>query len=305
MAYITDEQYYTNGGTNPTGANQGSYQFISLRELVDNFELLYVGEDKLINRVYRHIVLAHTKRAIQELNYNALNMPKVLELTIGSDYQFVLPPDYVNYIRISLNIDGVLYPMIENHQMTYANSYLQDNNYDIVFDLNGNVIETQSVLDQNRLDGLTAQLYAGPGPMSGQLGYSIDDEWYFARTIGSSYKTNPEFMNTNPTFKIDKNSGVIHFSSDLQDKHVVLEYVSDGMESGDWSEVKMHKFAEECVYSYVNKEILRNARNIPMYEKMAANKRYRAEYNNAKLAMSNLKGSRLIQVLRGKNKWQK
>ena len=51
MAYITDYQYYENGGVNPTNSNWGSYQFVSLDDIVTNFMLMYVGNDKLINNV--------------------------------------------------------------------------------------------------------------------------------------------------------------------------------------------------------------------------------------------------------------
>ena len=45
MAYITDYQYYENGGVNPTNSNWGSYQFVSLDDIVTNFMLMYVGND--------------------------------------------------------------------------------------------------------------------------------------------------------------------------------------------------------------------------------------------------------------------
>ena len=37
MAYITDYQYYENGGNAPEDANWGSYQYVSLQDIVNNF----------------------------------------------------------------------------------------------------------------------------------------------------------------------------------------------------------------------------------------------------------------------------
>ena len=40
MAYITEYQYYENGGLNPEDENWGSYQYISLNDIVNNFMLM-------------------------------------------------------------------------------------------------------------------------------------------------------------------------------------------------------------------------------------------------------------------------
>ena len=106
MAYITDYQYYENGGVNPTNSNWGSYQFISLDDIVNNFMLMYVGNDKLINNVEKYNILFHAKRGIQELNYDAMKEIKVLELSVCDQLRYVLPPDYVNWVRVSIYQNG-------------------------------------------------------------------------------------------------------------------------------------------------------------------------------------------------------
>ncbi len=65
-------KYYENNGNTPTDENWGSYQYVSLADIVNNFMLMYVGNDKLVNDLNRYQVLFHAKRAIQELNYDAL-----------------------------------------------------------------------------------------------------------------------------------------------------------------------------------------------------------------------------------------
>ena len=87
-----------------------------------------------IDNVNRYTVLFHAKRGIQEINYDALNNIKVLELKVDDDLKFILPPDYVNYVRISVEKDGVIYPLHENVSINYATEYLQDNNNDLLFD---------------------------------------------------------------------------------------------------------------------------------------------------------------------------
>ena len=141
MAFITDYQYYENGGNVPTDSNWGSYQYISLEDIVNNFMLMYQGNNELINNINRYQVLFHAKRWIQELNYDAMKEIKILELTVCDQLRFVLPPDYINWVRISLEKDGMLYPMTENIQTNWSGAYLQDNDCNILFDIDGNVLK--------------------------------------------------------------------------------------------------------------------------------------------------------------------
>ena len=53
MAYINQKKYYTNDGVNPTDANWGSYQYVSLEGIVNNFELMYAGNSSLVNNESR------------------------------------------------------------------------------------------------------------------------------------------------------------------------------------------------------------------------------------------------------------
>ena len=65
MAYINQFQNYENNGNNPEGANWGSYQYVSLYDIVNNFMLMYAGNHNLVNNEERLKVLFHDKRAIQ------------------------------------------------------------------------------------------------------------------------------------------------------------------------------------------------------------------------------------------------
>ena len=116
MAYISQYQYYENGGAAPEDANWGSYQYVSLYDIVNNFMLMYAGNHNLVNNEERFKVLFHAKRAIQELNYDAFKEIKILELNVGNTLRYVLPSDYVNWVRISVYKDGLLYPLTENIQ---------------------------------------------------------------------------------------------------------------------------------------------------------------------------------------------
>lgn len=305
MAYLNGYQYYENSGNTNEGENWGSYQYVTLDDIVNNFMLMYVGNDKLVNNVTRYNVLFHAKRAIQEINYDALKEIKVLEISVCDDLKFVLPNDYVNYVRISLYKDGILRPLSENIQTNYSNSYLQDNNCRILFDQNGNVLEGTSLLDYDRITNQTKTMYMGDGPFYGMEGFNLNSAWYFNYSIGTRFGLNTETANKNPTYRIDKKSGVINFGSGMQNELCILEYISDGMENGDDSLIQVNKLIEEFMYAYLKYAILNSKTGVQEYIVQRAKKDKTALLRNAKIRLSNIHPGRLLMNLRGQSKWIK
>ena len=306
MAYITDYQYYENGGVVPTDANWGSYQYVSLEDIVNNFMLMYQGNNEIINNINRYQVLFHAKRGIQELNYDAMKEIKILELQVCDQLRFVLPPDYINWVRISQEENGMLYPLTENIQTNWSGAYLQDNDCNVLFDIDGNVLKPEnSQFDIDRLDGQQKNMYLGTGPYNGQQGWCMDGNWYFDYQIGARFGLNTETANVNPTFRINKKGGVINFNSGMSGKNVVLEYVSDGMETGDDSSVSINKLFEEFIYAYIKFSILNGRYGVQEYVINRARKDKSSLLRNAKLRLSNIHPGRLLMNLRGQDKWLK
>ena len=103
----TQQQYQDSG-------NLGSYQFISLENLIDQFIIAYVGEDKLIQKVNRVDVAFHAQRALQELSFDTFKCTKAQEIEIPSSLKMILPQDYVNYVKLSWHdkagVERTLYP---------------------------------------------------------------------------------------------------------------------------------------------------------------------------------------------------
>lgn len=307
MAYLSEFQYYTNGGVTPTDKNWGSYQYVSLYDIVNNFMLMYAGNHSLVNNEPRYKILFHAKRAIQELNYDAFKEIKVLELTVDDSLRFILPPDYVNWVRVNLYKDGYLRPLTENIQILSAKAYLQDQTGKILFDEAGNVLSPEfSKIDEDRLDGLKKSIYLNPqSKFDGHEGWCIDGQWYFDYQIGARFGLNAETANINPTFAIDKKMGVINFNSDMYGQSVILEYISDGMEGGDDSKVMVNKLFEKYVYAYINYEILNQKLGVQEYIVARARKERRALLANAKIRISNIHPGRLLMNMRGMDKWLK
>jgi hypothetical protein len=304
MAYISQYEYYDNNGNQPENANWGSYQYVSLDDVVNNFLLMYSGNHSLVNNEERYKVIFHAKRAIQELNYDAFKEIKVLELSVADSLRYVLPSDYVNWVRISLYKDGWLRPLTENIQVLSSNAYLQDQQGNILFDQNGNVLNPQySNIDYDRLMKLKKSIYLNQGnQFDGQWGWNMDGMWYFDYGFGTPFGLNTETANFNPTFRVDNKAGVINFDSSMAGEICILEYVSDGMEGGDNSLITVNKLFEAYIYAAIEYEILSSKFNVQEYIINRSRKKRASLLRNAKIRISNLHPGRLLMNLRGMDK---
>ena len=96
------------------GNDHGNYQFTSLNDVINQFIIAYVGEDKIISKAKRTDVAFHAQRAMQELSFDTFKSCKAQEITVPATLQMTLPQDYVNYTKISwvdsAGIKHLLYP---------------------------------------------------------------------------------------------------------------------------------------------------------------------------------------------------
>ena len=306
MAYINQRKYYTNDGVNPTDENWGSYQYVTLKDIVNNFELMYAGNHELINNENRFKILFHAKRGIQELNYDAFKEIKSLELQVYDDLRFVLPADYVNWVKLYLLKDNVLRELTENIQVQSAVSYIQSATASFTYDGDGNATEVDSTLDTERKNGSLRSIYLNDeiDEDVNPNAYNYDSDIYNYR-IGARYGLNTETANINPTFTIDKKSGVINFDSTMANQQCVLQYISDGMENGDDSKISVNKLFEDYIYAYIQYAILNSKFGVQEYIINRARKNKQALLRNAKIRLSNIHPSRLLMNLRGEDKWLK
>jgi len=287
--YITDYAYYLNNGNGPENANIGSYQYITAADIITNYMMFYVGDDKAVDNVKEYDVRFHAKQLIKKLNFDTLKRNKVVEITIGSNLKAVMPHDYVDYVRISQNANGVLRPLSENRSPFSANAYLNDNAGGLMFDSNGEVLYGTSEFDMQRLTRNTDN-----------LGEHNDFCSYYS--VGAQYGIDPNRANTNPLFRINHEAGVIDFDSNMRDESIVLEYISDGMENGNDESIVVSKFFEDYMYLGLTARILRGKRGISAVEKKEAKRDASAELRNAKLRSSDLHPSRLLMTLRQQDK---
>ncbi|QLF85279.1 structural protein [Flavobacterium phage vB_FspP_elemoA_1-9C] len=270
--------------------NWGSYQYVSLSQLVNNFMLEQIGDDRLLSNVKRYNVLQHFKRGIQEFNYDTLKEIKVVELELSDSLLLTLPHDFVSYVRVSvLGADGLLRTLSKDSRTLIGTAYLQDHEFNILFDENGYPLEANETETFKKYNERIV---------------SRDNSYCDNDLTGPNYGLNPS-LNANGYFSIDKRKGVMSFSSNIGGRVIVLEYVSDGLEYNNGDEVMVHKLAEQALYSYVKYAILNNKYGVQEYIINRAKKDYYRDLQNANIRMLDLRGGELFILFNGRKKWLK
>ena len=289
--------------------NYGTYQYVKLSDIIDNYMVGYVGDGKIIQTAKKSDILFFAKRSLQEFSYDTLKSIKSQELTIPPSLSLVIPQDYVNYVNISwIDNHGVKRPLYPNNNLT-INPYsklLQDekgmptqDNFGQSLEGTSLTVERWKETNENRLlngealdqfDNLAYGMYGndfGSGPW----------DW------GRLYGLDPQYSQSNGWFGINERDGLFTFSSNLVDRLIVIEYISDGLAYD--LDTRVPKMAEEAMYLSISYNLLANRANTSEGIIARFKKDKRAALRNAKIRLSNIKLTEIVQVMRGKSKWLK
>jgi hypothetical protein len=285
--------------------NFGSYEYTRLTDVINNFLIAYVGPGKLLPSVRRTDVIFHAKRGLQEFSYDTLKSVKSSELTVPPSLGLTIPQDYVNYVSLDwVDNMGVLHPIYP------ANNLNESPYYTFSQDDLGNPIQDSS--DSNT--EVTSQMndtWAKNNPRNISGGFINDlnnanavfDQSVYNGQLGQRYGLEPQTSQKNGWFKIDERKGTFNFTSNLANKLILLQYISDG--NAYDLDIRIPKLAEDALYSHIIHAILSTSANTQEYIVRRFQKERSAKLRNAKIRLSNLKLDQIIQVMRGKSKWLK
>ena len=284
--------------------NYGEYGYTSLNDVINGFIATYVGEHKLIPDVKRTDVIFHAKRGLQEFSYDTLKSIKSQELTIPASLSVIIPQDYVNYVALSyIDSQGTKHPIYPANNLTIApyEVPLQDEPQgDPVQDNFGDNLEGSSQTLERWGD-------ANDNLLNGNI--TVEDYWSYAGWLtgnpfyGQRYGNNPQYTQRNGWFNMNERDGTIAFSSNLIDRLIVLEYISDGLAYE--LDARIPKMAEDALYAHILYSILASRINQPEYIVQRLKRDRSAKLRNAKIRLSNVKLDEIVQVMRGKSKWIK
>ena len=290
MALInqTANTYYNSGSF-------GGYQFTSLQNVIDQFVLAYVGEDKIISKINRQDIVFHAMRGLQELSFDTFKSVKAYEIEVPPSLAIPLPQDYVNYVKVSFSDgSGIQRVLYRTRKTSNPSNIDQTGTPDVApfynFTNNELVLNTES-------DTATAFANQESANVSSSADY---DDTIYGSNQGQRYGLEPEHAQINGSFYIDEIRNFIRFGSDLGGKRIIIEYISDSL--GTDAEMQVHKFAEEAMYKYIAYAILSTRANTPPVLVEQYRRSAYAEKRKAKIRLSNIKLEEITQVLRGKSK---
>ena len=283
--------------------NYGSYAYTSLNDVINGFIATYVGEHKLIGDVKRTDVIFHAKRGLQEFSYDTLKSTKSQEITIPPSLSVTIPQDYVNYVSLAY-IDqlGVRHPIYPANNLT-SSPYevpLQDDAGDYTMDNIGDLLEGTSITNERWGE-------ANDRLLNGNI--TFEDYWSYGNYLtgnpfyGQRYGNDPQNAQRNGWFNMNERDGTIAFSSNLKDRLIILDYISDGLAYD--LDSRIPKMAEDALYAHILYSILAGRINQPEYVIQRLKRDRSAKLRNAKIRLSNIKLSEIVQVMRGKSKWIK
>jgi len=292
----------TQKGYNDIPSLYGSYQFITLQDIMDNFLITQVGEGKILSKASKIEVQFHGMRAIQELSYDVLKSIKSYEIEVPPSLKMYLPQDYVNYCKIvrvdSNGIEKPLYPTGKTSN-PFAINQNADGTYNFDHNSDGDETDNGETALGFATDSDTWTNYQS-AQSSSYNEDSNDSDYLNLDNRGRRYGLDPQHAQANGTFYIDESRGFIHFGSNLAGETITLKYISDGL--GTDAEMIVHKFAEEAVYKHIMYGLISGRSGIPEYVVQRFKKEKFAETRKAKIRLSNIKMEEFTQVLRGLGK---
>ncbi len=294
-----------------TEQNYGSYSYVTLKDVVNNFIVGFVGKDKLIPDAKRTDIIFHAKRGLQEFSYDTLKSVKSQELNIPPSLSVILPQDYVNYVRVSridaLGVKRIIYPSNNLTISPYENP-LQDSAGSPTQDNFGENTEGTSLTEMkwkrgntNLINGLPSFGLYNEGLDWAGYNWGFGGYWYWG--WGEQYGMSPQYAQYNGWFNMNEREGKMSFSSNLVGGLIVLEYISDGLAYD--LDSRIPKLAEDALYAYISHAIISTRINQPEYIVQRLRQEKSAKLRNAKIRLSNIKLDEIVQVMRGKSKWIK
>lgn len=271
----TPEEYYGNDD------NYGKYQYVPLTEVVNNIMLKSQFDDSIIKNIKRSLVLSFVKEGVRELTREVESTEQGFEITVPDSLVWPLPQDYVSYVGIGVvKRNGAtgsfnVYELDIDYNMHTSIGYLQDNDANIIFDSDGQIIEADS---------------------SNAIAYPFKREVNNSHYLGNNPTKDTSKYSKHGLFSINERRGVIVFSSDLADKEVVIKYKSDGLEAElSNSVVYIHKHIKKPLEEYVIWQFLSIKKNISESRITSARNKFLSSRHKAVLARSDFDMMRILK----------
>lgn len=263
----------------------GNHQYITIKDLVNDF-MFSQTDDSHVANVDIDLVVYHAKRVVQELYFDVVNEVISIELDLNPSLIIPLPHDYINYVMISwVDVNGRKHPLAIDKTSNLAQAYLQDEVYEFLYSDDGDILQGSHLQDLGGTETPSESLSIN----STEIGYP-------------DYNLDRSRVFKNGSYVIDKERGIIQFSSNVMGRTIALDYISDGLFQRADSDIRIHKFAEDAAYEYIYWKLIKNNKNVPRNEKEGARRDWFNARRIAKRRISPVRYEEIRQVMKSQTK---
>jgi hypothetical protein len=268
--------------------NSETMNFVSLRQLIDDF-IVTMDSDDYISNVSDVAIRNIALRGIREFGFDVSSRVRSIKRTIESNSTIILPEDYVDLVKIGVvDSDGILRVLGQNKNLNYSRKLTTA---DSTSDSADGPLNIDANLILNREDDKDAT--AGSDSGNGDLDHFIFENYLFQGGIGRLYGLGGGHLAGEYRVNLDQNR--IEIDTDSGSSEVVLEYIADEARS---TNPVIHVYAEEALRSYMYYKLCERKSTVPSNEKARARQEYYNDRRLAKARLSNFSKEEALKTIR-------
>lgn len=207
--------------------------------------------------------LVYAARGLNELHFDTLGLVRTVKLPINDYNAITLPCDFMDWTKIGIPNGQFIKPLANRSSMTRLNNY----------DEQGDKIAYNS--DDETIFGTLFSLHGG-------LGYSVR----YNDKLESTGRVYGSRGNQTNTFKYLRERNEITVDSDIAATEVVLEYISDGQEADNATQITPYAIA--TLEAYMNWKHKENGRTYNEGERMRAQRQFDHQHSLLRARMNPL-----------------
>lgn len=268
--------------------NSETMNFVSLRQLIDDF-IVTMDSDDYISNVSDVAIRNIALRGIREFGFDVSSRVRSIKRTIESNSTIILPEDYVDLVKIGVvDSDGILRVLGQNKNLNYSRKLTTAES---TSDSADGPLNIDANLILNREDDKDAT--AGSDSGNGDLDHFIFENYLFQGGIGRLYGLGGGHLVGEYRVNLDQNR--IEIDTDSGSSEVVLEYIADEARS---TNPVIHVYAEEALRSYMYYKLCERKSTVPANEKARARQEYYNDRRLAKARLSNFSKEEALKTIR-------
>ena len=279
------------GERSAAGTSSETMNFVSLRQLIDDF-IVTMDSDDYISNVSDTAIRNIALRGIREFGFDVSSRVRSIKRTIQSNNTVILPEDYVDLVKIGIvDNDGVVRVLGQNKNLNYSRKLTSSAS---TTDSADGPLNISSSLIKNREDDKTST--TNDNGSDSDLDYFIFENYLYQGGIGRLYGLGGGHLAGEYRINLDQNR--IEIDTDSDTSELVLEYIADEARS---TNPVIHVYAEEALRSYMYYKLCERKSTVPANEKARARREYYNDRRLAKARLSNFSKHEALKTIRKNN----